>query len=95
MLATTDQYRYYIFSKIFEKVVYKQLYTYVEQNNILYKHQYGFRIHKSTVQALYHMQFMYESIDSGNFLISAFLDKKSFDTVDRKILLSKLKFLRN
>ena len=48
-----------IFSKIFEKVVYKQLYTYFEQNNTLYRHEYGFRKHKSTVQALLnHMQFM-------------------------------------
>ena len=50
-----------IFSKIFEKVVHKQLYTY--QNNILYEHQYGFKKHKSTVQALLsHMSFMYDSI---------------------------------
>ena len=69
-----------IFSKIFEKVLYKQLYTYFEQNNILYEHQYGFRKHKSTVQALLnHMQFIYDSIDSaGNFIISVFLDFKKF-----------------
>ena len=48
-----------MFSKVFEKVGYKQLYTYLEQNNILYEHQYGFRKHMSTVQALRnHMQFM-------------------------------------
>ena len=83
-----------IFSKIFEKVVYKQLSTYLEQNNILYEHQYGFRKHKSTVQALLkHMQFMYDSIDSGNFVISVLLHfKEAFDTVDHKILLSKLGF---
>ena len=48
----------------------------------------------STVQALLnHMQFTYDSIDSGNFVISVFLDfKKAFDTVDHKILLSKLDF---
>ena len=48
----------------------------------------------STVQALLnHMQFMYDSIDSGNFVISVFLDfKKAFDTVDHKILSSKLIF---
>ena len=48
----------------------------------------------STVQALLnHMQFMYDSIDSGNFVISVFLDfKKAFDTADQKILLSKLDF---
>ena len=39
------------------------------------------------------MQFMYDSTDSGNFVISVFLDfKKVFDTVDHKILLSKFDF---
>ena len=39
------------------------------------------------------VQFMYDSIDSGNFSISVFLDSKTvFDTVDHKILLSKLDF---
>ena len=34
-------------------------------------------------------------VDSGNFVISVFLDfKKAFDTVDHKILLSKLDFYR-
>ena len=85
-----------ICSKIFEKVVYKQLYTYLEQNNILYEHQYGFRKHTSTVQALLnHMQLMYDSIHSGNFVISVFLDfKKAFDTVtvDHKSFIVKLDF---
>ena len=36
---------------------------------------------------------MYDSIDSGNFVISVFLDfNKAFDTVDHKILLSKLDY---
>ena len=50
--------------------------------------------HNSTVQALLNrIQFIYGSIDSGNFVISVFLDfKKAFDTVDHKILLSKFYF---
>ena len=40
---------------------------------------------------LNHMQF--DSIYSGNFVLSVFLDfKKAFDTVDHKILLSKFDF---
>ena len=48
----------------------------------------------SAVQALLnHMQFMYDSIDSGNFVISVFLDfMKAFDAVGHKILSSKLDF---
>ena len=39
------------------------------------------------------MQYMYDSIDSGNFVSSVSLDfKKAFDTVDHKILLSKFYF---
>ena len=65
MLATTNQYLYYrSLVKYLKKLyIYKQLYTYFEQNNILFEHQYGFRKHMSTVQALLnHMQFMYDSI---------------------------------
>ena len=49
---------------------------------------------KSTVRALLnHLQFMYNSIDLGNFVISVLLDfKRAFDTVDHEILLSKLDF---
>ena len=32
-----------VFSKVFEKVAYKQLYDYLENNSILHKQQYGFR----------------------------------------------------
>ena len=62
--------------------VYKQLYTYFEQNNILYEHQYGFRKHMTVCCAIITEShaIMYDSIDSGNFVISVFLDfKKAFD----------------
>ena len=39
------------------------------------------------------VQYMYDSIDSGSFVLSVFLDfKKTFDTVNHKILLSKNDF---
>ena len=39
----------------------------------------------SLLTLLNHKQFMYNSIDSGNFVISVFLNfKKAFDAVDHK-----------
>ena len=80
------------FSKIFEKILYHQLYKYLETNNILFKHQYGFRNKMSTNQAIInHLQYLYDSLDSGKTIFSLFLDfKKAFDSVNHEILLSKL-----
>ena len=36
------------FSKIFEKVMYQQTYSYFQTNNLLYSSQYGFRSAHST-----------------------------------------------
>ena len=44
-----------ILSKIIEKMVTKQLNEYLNTNNLLNKHQYGFQSYKSTFQALLHL----------------------------------------
>ena len=82
-----------IFSKIFEKVVHKQLFTY--QNNILYEHQYGFKKTQVYCASIIesHVIYVRQHIDSCNFVITVFLVfKKAFDIVDHKILLSKFDF---
>ena len=80
------------FSKIFEKAMYKRLYGFLIQHNILYKYQFGFRQDHSTTLALIQiLDEMHEYIDQGNFVVGTYIDlTKAFDTVDHQILLNKL-----
>ena len=72
-----------VFSKVFEKVVYTQLYDYLENNSILHKQQYGFRARSTTQAILHFLQYLYKHIDSGNIVFSLFLDFfKAFDCVN-------------
>ena len=72
--------------------MHKQLYTFCEDHNILYDNQFGFRKRNSTVYALMEItERIKETVDSGKFGCGVFIDlKKAFDTVNHKILLSKL-----
>ena len=91
MLATTDQYRYCRSLEKYLKKLYINSYTHILNKIIYFMSINMVSGNIATVQALLnHMQFMSDSIDSGNFVISAFLDfKKAFDTV------VKIRFLRN
>ena len=40
------------FDKLLEKLMYKRLYTFITDNNILYEYQFGFRRNYSTTLAL-------------------------------------------
>ena len=81
-----------IFSKIFEKLMYRRLYRFLQLNNILYSLQFGFQENHSVDHALVSLtEAVRYTLDNKRFGCGIFIDlQKAFDTVNHKILLSKL-----
>ena len=79
-------------SKIIEKLLYKRLDEFLNDNNILFHNQYGFRKGKSTEHAVLKlMDYFYDAINKQEFCIAVFIDyQKAFDTINHTILLDKL-----
>ena len=79
-------------SKVFEKVVFKQVYTYFDDKKLLYISQYGFRKYHSTDHAcLEFLDKVMSDLDKGETPFSVFIDlSKAFDTINHHILLHKL-----
>ena len=79
-------------SKIFEKLMHRRLYSFLNQQKILYELQFGFRLDSNTTQALIKItELIRDAIDDSMFACGIFLDfQKAFDTVKHEILLDKL-----
>ncbi len=83
-----------VVSRLFEKVIYDQLYQYLDKHKYLASHQSGFRsLHSVVTCLLKGTSDWYIDIDSGKYTAMIFIDlKKAFDTVDHQILLDKMQF---
>ena len=79
--------------KILEKLMHSRLSTFLNIKDIIYPLQFGFRHNYSTSYALIHLtETIKEALDQGKYGCGIFVDlQKAFNTVDRDILLSKLK----
>ena len=81
-----------IFGKIFEKLIYSRLYSFLTAKGILNTNQFGFRKGRSTVHALHSsVNIIHDALNIGKHVLGIFIDlSKAFDTLDHKILLDKL-----
>lgn len=80
------------FSKVFERLLHTNIYTYVNENNLLTSRQSGFRPRHSCITALSDVvEDIRENLDEGKLSFLVLLDhSKAFDTVHHSILSMKL-----
>ena len=81
-----------VISRLFEKLVFDQLYQYMKENGLFSPDQSGFlRLHSTLTCLLKNTDDWYNGLDLGRPVGLVFIDlKKAFDTVDHDTLCEKL-----
>ncbi|CAB3977617.1 Hypothetical predicted protein [Paramuricea clavata] len=72
------------FSKVIERLIYRQLHKYLEDNKFLSPAQFGFRSGRCTSQAVLRLtEHIRKNMDIGNLTGAVYVDlRKAFDTVE-------------
>ena len=80
------------FSTIFERIMYNRVYNYLNNNDLLFHKQFGFRKGHSTDHALIELiNRIYDSFNQNKYTLEVLIDlSKAFDTVGYNILFDKL-----
>jgi hypothetical protein len=84
------------FSKIFEKIVFNKIMSFLTSQNILYKHQYGFRPKHSTIHPILHL--LNKCAEFNNTKPTKYamsfccVLSKAFDVINHEILITKLEY---
>ena len=79
-------------SKIFEKLIHSRIYQSLEENEVIYNCQFGFRQSHSTIHAVQTaITSVVSSLNDSRQPMGIFVDfSKAFDTIKHEIFLSKL-----
>lgn len=82
-----------VLEKLMESIVIDQMNDFLEANKIITNAQHGFRASHSTETALITLtDNIVQSFESNKIVLTIFLDfKRAFETIDRNILIDKLK----
>ena len=80
-------------SRVFKKLVYNQVYEYLDKKKLLFSRKSGFRsLHSLATCLLNSTDDWYVNMDKSKYTAMVFIDlKQDVDTVNRQILLAKLK----
>jgi len=84
------------FNRIFDKLMYSKMISFIEEKGLLYQAQYGFRKAHSTQPAIFDIiNTIQTNMDKRLFSCGIFIDlKKAFDTVNHANIIKQIRTLR-
>ena len=82
-MVTIDPSQYCLFSKVFERVMYVRLFSFIKKYDLLYRYQFGFRQGFATdITLVFLIDRILRALDEVEIVLGVFIDlSKAFDTV--------------